>query len=332
MSLMQSARDETTKLGGELYNYGTYAADNAASAWNNWSNSAATTANEATTAWNEGSTSVSTWFGGITTSSTLTSKLVFFVCVAIVLYLVIYLTIFAIGYFRLTSSAPWLISGTLPGSVAVTITQHPYSNPSQFIARSSDDPHGMSFTYSWWMQVHNQKTSSANTVYPVFVKGSLAATGGSIATLNGPGVYVVAADSRLALRVVMDAEASGTYESRTQVDVQRIPAKKWFHVALRLQNTALDVYVNGTAVKRVIFDTVPHQNDLDMFVCPQGGFAGSLADLRYFPSALSIWSINAIVFAGPNTYASSYAPQASVRGSDTDFISYFWYQNQDQLQ
>ena len=36
-----------------------------------------------------------------------------------------------------------------------------------------------------------------------------------------------------------------------EVIVNDLPFKKWFHLAIRLENKIMDVYVNGEIVKRV---------------------------------------------------------------------------------
>ena len=274
---------------------------------------------------NSGAASVGGYFSAMMASTSVTSKAGFIIVVLVGLYLLVYITLFLIGYFRLTSQAPWLISGTLPGSTAVTITQHPYQNPSQFIARSNDDPSGLSFTYSWWMQISPQAVNA--NYYCVFVKGMPSETSGAVALRNGPGVYVKnnTTDNDVSLMVYMDQEKDNDNNTSTYIEVQHMPLRKWVHLALRMQNTALDVYVNGMLAKRHVFTTVPKQNDLDFFVNPQGGFGGSLSNLRYYPQALSIFTINYLVMSGPNTQPSSYAPQTSVAGTSMDYLSYGWF-------
>ncbi len=311
------------QIGGDIYNYGAQAA-----------NTAGTYVNDYTTAANEPQPAISNntiagSFAALIDSTSWTAYLTFLLFVTVVMYLLLYLTIYGIGYFRVARQAPWLISGTLPGTTTVTVVQHPYQNPTKFIARSDDDPNGMSFTYSWWLQVDAPRDTSGTVFYPVFLKGrleTLPKDGKKIAEDNAPGVYVVGGTQDASLNLYFDAEGN---EDKTQprVVLKHIPLRKWMHVVLRLQNTAMDVYVNGTIAQRVVFANVPKQNDFDLHVCPNGGFAGSIADLRYYPSALSAFAIHAISLAGPNTRASVHAPQATVKGSETDYLAAAWYES-----
>jgi hypothetical protein len=314
--------DTMQRFGGDLYNYGARAVDPYLGDYGN-----PPVAPTATTG-NVGATLAGS-FAALVNASSWTAYLSFLLFVTVMLYLLLYLTIYGIGYFQVARQAPWLISGTLPGTKSVTIAQHPYQNPSQFIARSDDDPNGMSFTYSWWMQVDAPKDNTQKVYYPVFFKGrleGLAVDGSAVAGDNAPGVYVQGGSQDASLQIYFDAE-DGAYSRQPRVVLKHLPLRKWMHVVLRLQNTALDVYVNGTIAQRIVFATVPKQNDFDLHVCPRGGFAGSIADLRYYPSALSAFAIHAISLAGPNTRASMHAPQASVKGSETDYLASTWYES-----
>ena len=89
-------------------------------------------------------------------------------------------------------------------------------------------------------------------------------------------------------------------DTNTSVVIDNMPIKKWVHLAIRLQNQILDVYVNGVLSKRVILNNVPKQNYSDVYVGQNGGFSGKLSSLRYYSSALNVFEINSIVRKGPN--------------------------------
>ena len=98
------------------------------------------------------------------------------------------------------------------------------------------------------------------------------------------------------------------------VEVDNIPIRKWFHVALRVENRNFDVYVNGVLYKRKILGSLPRQNYGDVHLSQEGrvkgagsaessgiyGFNGELSSLRYFNSALNPVEISNIVRVGPN--------------------------------
>jgi hypothetical protein len=144
---------------------------------------------------------------------------------------------------------------------------------------------------------------------------------GKASVNNGPGLYVVTAQSQVSLVVVMDTVDSLVPTQMIQVD--QVPINKWFHLAIRMENTMMDVYVNGTIVGRAMLAAVPRQNYNDVNVCQNGGFTGFLSNLQYFGRALSATQINNVVRAGPNTAASKSSAQ-SVIGSPY-YISDSWF-------
>lgn len=138
---------------------------------------------------------------------------------------------------------------------------------------------------------------------------------------NGPGLYVETHATSCSLFVIMDT-VDPLIPTRS-VKVDNIPINKWIHLALRIENTLLDVYVNGTITTRTKFTAVPKQNYNDIQICQNGGFEGNLSNLRYFGRALSAFEINNIVKTGPSLVL------ANNSGSMTDKTTYYlsdsWY-------
>ena len=99
-----------------------------------------------------------------------------------------------------------------------------------------------------------------------------------------------------------------------------IPYKKWIHLAIRLENQILDVYVNGTLKKRASFANVPKQNYGDVWICQNGGFAGKISDLRYFDKALNVFQLMNITMSGPNM-----SPVPDVVDTSSDYLSNKWF-------
>ena len=111
--------------------------------------------------------------------------------------------------------------------------------------------------------------------------------------------------------------------SNKTVDISGIPMNKWVHLAMRLENTILDSYINGTIFGRIILDTVPKQNYYDVNIAQNGGFNGKISNLRYYDRALSAFEINSIVSTGPNTSTSSLA--LSNVNTSANYLSSLWY-------
>jgi hypothetical protein len=107
------------------------------------------------------------------------------------------------------------------------------------------------------------------------------------------------------------------------VDVSNIPINQWFNVIIRLENKIMDIYMNGAIVKRLTFTNSPKQNYDDVYVCGNGGFVGSLSDLRYFNRSLNIFEINTIVYSGPSLVSNSAVSNTPVY----NYLSSSWYSN-----
>jgi hypothetical protein len=105
------------------------------------------------------------------------------------------------------------------------------------------------------------------------------------------------------------------------VSIPQIPLNRWFNIGIRLQNKILDIYINGAIAKRMAFSALPKQNYGDIYVCHNGGFGGSLSDLRYFDSALSVFNLTNITMAGPNLTRT----EPALVDNSFDYLSSAWY-------
>jgi len=186
----------------------------------------------------------------------------------------------------------------------------------------------MEYTWSFWIKINGILTNTTNKKYNhVFSKGVSAKTktwgntGQVIDGNNGPGVYLSSdangTNSTGKLTVIMDTVNNGQSET---IEIDNIPYNKWIHVAIRLQNKILDVYINGTLKKRVSFSNVPKQNYGDIWVSQNGGFDGSISDFRYFDRALNAFQLSNITSAGPNMKS-----VADVVDTSSDYLSNKWF-------
>jgi hypothetical protein len=136
---------------------------------------------------------------------------------------------------------------------------------------------------------------------------------------NAPGVYLTDSGENT-LRIYMDT----INNNNVFVDVTNIPLKKWFHLAIRIQNNIMDVYLNGTISARHIFEEVPKQNYDDVNIGCNGGINGSISNLIYYNRALGIFDINNIILSGPNTTAAG-ASIANTSANYNSYLSSMWY-------
>ena len=181
----------------------------------------------------------------------------------------------------------------------------------------------MEFTYSIWIYVNDINPANKPPYQNIFNKGNATYDASGIATVNNaPGLYLDNTKNQL---IVVMSTVSNTNPMQ-MVEVPKIPLRKWFHVALRLKNTFLDVYINGTITTRMVLTDVPKQNYFDVQVCQNGGYNGSYADLRYHDHALSVFEINNIVVWGRNTNAAANGSSSDATGFPY-YLSNLWYSN-----
>ena len=217
------------------------------------------------------------------------------------------------------NGSPKLINGTINGSNEVIISQDPKNSEAIPVLRSNNQNKGIEFTWSLWMYIND--ISKTPRYSNVFNKGNASYRDDGIATVNnGPGLYIDNETNDLV--VVMNTVDVNDYEEI--IVIKDIPLRKWFHCAIRIENTALDVYVNGSIVSRAVLQDVPKQNYQNINVCKNGGFNGNLSDLQYFDKAISIFQINNIVSWGRNTSAANENASGDASGFPY-YLSNLWY-------
>lgn len=254
-------------------------------------------------------------------SNTLVAKFGF---IALVLFGFLFL--FRIGMIIMSqifspSTSPYLVKGMISGSESYRIQQDPKVSSST-VSLSENQPSGIEFTYSVWLNFSDASGSEQH----IFNKGTNANSQSS----NAPGLYVISdhATGTKKLKVYMDTFETvgniGSYDDqRVSVEINDIPLRKWINVMIRMQNRLMDIYINGVLTKHVDLQYVPKQNFGDVYVCQNGGFSGKLSNLRYYSKALNVFEINGIVAWGPDTSTSELSSSSSSK--DTSYISYLWY-------
>jgi len=259
-------------------------------------------------------------------SNGLLAKFAFIIFVLIMFMMVMKVALSILGYFMSPYGNPYVVRGLLDGSESAVVTQKPSDKNAVPILRSNDRVKGMEYTWSIWLKM---KTSIPEDKYKcIFVKGDSRFDGSGINLLNGPGLYaknvmLSPGVHEYKLTIVQDLISN----TRDQVDVASIPQNKWCHVAIRLQNMVMDIYVNGTIVKRHTMSSAPSQNYNNITVHGNGGFAGSTSNLRYYSYALNVFEINNIIMFGPDTKKSSISEDNTGTGNFS-YLSNLWYSGQ----
>jgi hypothetical protein len=254
-------------------------------------------------------------------SNSLLAKFAFLILVLVAFLFLVNLGIMLIQYFTQPTNNPYLVKGTMNAANELTVSQDPKNKNSITILRSNNQTTGIEFTWCLWIYVNDVDKKHVPQYQNIFNKGNALYSQNGIATVNnGPGLYLDNSGSQL--HVVMNTVAISNPSEH--LNIPGMPLRKWFHCAIRMENTVLDVYINGVISARMIMQDVPKQNYEDVNICKNGGFNGSIADLQYYNRALSVFEINNIVVWGRNTSSST-----STAGGDATgfpyYLSNLWY-------
>tara|TARA_B110000285_G_scaffold41791_1_gene46018 strand:- start:462 stop:1433 length:972 start_codon:yes stop_codon:yes gene_type:complete len=241
---------------------------------------------------------------GFLSSNTIIAKFVFLMLIIIVFIILLNLGILAIQYFtNPAGSSPYLIDGTFSGKQQETIKQDPKEADSILIKRSNNESSGIEFSWSTWIQIDELNVGEKHQ--HIFHKGVNEFDSNGIAKINNaPGLYIKNlstgnSTNTATLKLIMSTTSNNT----DFIEIDDIPLKHWVNIVVRMKNTTLDVYVNGTVAGRLNLQQVPLQNYYDVHIGQNNGFDGKISNLRYYDYALNIFEINKVVAAGPNPNA-----------------------------
>jgi hypothetical protein len=186
----------------------------------------------------------------------LLAKFVFIIFVLIVFMILLNIGMQIIGFFTKDSANPMIVKGKMGGSEKVVISQDPANEDGKSIFRSNNKQSGAEYTWSTWLYMKGE--ASDDKRYHVFSKGqgvnvtidTQSPTADEYYRIaNGPGVYTYTDTTNTKvtkIEILMD-----TATGREEIEIDNIPHNKWFHMAIRLQNKILDVYINGVVAKRM---------------------------------------------------------------------------------
>ena len=255
---------------------------------------------------------------GFLQSNTIIAKFAFIILVLIGLLILLNIGVLIVSKLFGPSDNPYLINGMIDGNNSMVIKQDPKQGESTTILRSNNEESGAEFTWSSWLYI-NDLGNQDQQYQHIFSKGDgqFDAITNLASINNAPGVYLEPKTNNL--HVIMNTVKYG--DSNTSVVVDNMPIKKWIHLAVRLQNKVVDVYVNGVLSKRIVLNNVPKQNYSDVYIAQNGGFNGKLSNLRYYNSALNVFELNSIMRKGPNLTVKD----ANLKTDYFTYLSNYWY-------
>jgi hypothetical protein len=131
-----------------------------------------------------------------------------------------------------------------------------------------------SYSYSIWIAVEdwNYRFGEKKIVF--------SRTQGGVV---GPQVSLGAQENSVSVEV-------GTFPggAAEECTMQNVPLQRWVNIIVVLHNKALDVYLDGKLVKTCILQGVPKiGHTAPVYVCPDGGFSGSISNFRFFNYAMN---------------------------------------------
>jgi hypothetical protein len=248
-------------------------------------------------------------------SNSIVAKIAFLFFVLIIFILLLRAGMGLMTYFMKPSSSPLLVKGMVDATHMSVIPQNPSIKHSVPILRSINERDGIEFTWSVWTYIKNLKPD--NQYKHVFHKGNntINQSSGLNFPNNAPGLYITPYSNNFVIMM-------NTFKKiDEEIIIEDIPLNKWINVIIRVENLNLDVYINGTIVKRHVLNSVPKQNYGDVYVSMNGGYNGFTSNLQYFNYALDVQEIQKIINKGPDLNMAD----SSMIESEPRYFSLRWF-------
>ena len=130
---------------------------------------------------------------------------------------------------------------------------------------SYNQPEGLTYSYACWILVKNF-TTGYGTRRRIFSRA------------DSPGLYLDSTSNSLLVAV-------RTFGAEETILIPNIPAQKWIHFALVVDQHSVDIYINGVLRQHQTLTQLPKQ--IDTSVTTGGGWEGVLARLSYWARSLN---------------------------------------------
>jgi len=144
---------------------------------------------------------------------------------------------------------------------------------------SFNQPQGRVYSYTGWLLVKDF-TQGYGTKRTIFSKG------------DAPGVYLDTTSNALSIAVK-------TYGTTETILIPNLPAMKWIHLGLVVDQHAVDIYINGMLRQHHTLSQLPDLTDDPITTGP--GWNGYIGRLVYYRRALSNGDISALASQPPPT-------------------------------
>jgi hypothetical protein len=144
---------------------------------------------------------------------------------------------------------------------------------------------GLTFAYSCWVRIDNFAYQPGKQKV-IFTKGP------TDLSLMCPALLIDGNTNSLLLKV-------DTFGVTEVVAIPNIPAKKWLHVVIVVDQNSMDIYVNGILHTHHSITQLPRQNSGTVHTGVNSGFEGKLAGLTYYNYFLKPTDIPALMGTKP---------------------------------
>jgi len=169
------------------------------------------------------------------------------------------------------------------------------------LPRSVNQKEGATFTYTGWILVKDF-THNYGRKRLVFSKGDC------------PGLYLDTTSNSLLLTIKTFGDSQET------ILISNIPAAKWIHFAIVVDQDSVDFYINGIIRQHHTLLQLPKQNDdsITMGATAAAGWDGVLSRLQYTPRSLSAGEVGAMTTDVPTD-------DLTIKPSAGQYFDMTWY-------
>ncbi len=152
---------------------------------------------------------------------------------------------------------------------------------------SLDQKKGISFAYSSWINIDDFAYMPGKQKV-IFTKGPT-----DLSSMC-PALLLDGTTNTLLVKV-------DTFGNTEVVPISNIPAKKWLHVVIVVEQKAIDVYINGVLHTHHSISQLPRQNNGTVHTGIDGGFSGKISNLIYYNYYLEPSAIPALMGHPPDS-------------------------------
>jgi len=153
------------------------------------------------------------------------------------------------------------------------------------LPESYNQPEGMAMSYTAWIKIDD-------FAYRYGEKKVIFTKGPSDLSSMCPALMIDGNTNTLLVKL-------DTFGGQEIIPISNVPAKKWLHIAIAINQEAVDIYVNGTLYTHHTLIQLPKQNNSTVQLGVDGGFDGKIASLQYFNYFLTPSDVSSIMSTKP---------------------------------